>query len=322
MLTAQRPRRPRASRVRRRRDRAHDRRGRRAARRRGSRRGDRAARRRRSIRAAAIARAARPRAPADPLARAARTRSGRSSPRGSSTSSSSPSRRSSSAAPAPTRASRSSRATDLLPGGPLDARTARRPPRRRPPLPALRARQATRCHHRRVALRPRQPRALPPGAMSLTSLRSSQALTNAALAGSLAAADRLVRARPAPTSPRTSSSSTSSSDHGFALWTNYWYAGRYTFVGYSLLYYPLAALVGIKLLAVLSVAASTAAFTLVIRQTWGESTVWATRLLRGRRRGVGRLGRLPLRARPRPRADRAGRARAPAARRCSASSPR
>ena len=65
--------------------------------------------------------------------------------------------------------------------------------------------------------------------------------------------------------------------HGFALWTNYWYAGRYTFVGYSLLYYPLAALVGIRLLAVLSVAASTAAFTLVIRQAWGESTVWATR---------------------------------------------
>jgi hypothetical protein len=65
--------------------------------------------------------------------------------------------------------------------------------------------------------------------------------------------------------------------HGFALWTNYWYAGRYTFVGYSLLYYPLAALVGIKLLAVLSAAASTAAFTLVLRQTWGDSTVWATR---------------------------------------------
>ena len=49
--------------------------------------------------------------------------------------------------------------------------------------------------------------------------------------------------------------------HGFALWTNYWYAGRYTFVGYSLLYYPLAALAGIRLLAVISAAASAAAFT-------------------------------------------------------------
>jgi hypothetical protein len=66
--------------------------------------------------------------------------------------------------------------------------------------------------------------------------------------------------------------------HGFELWTNYWYAGRYTFVGYSLIYYPLAALVGIKLLAVLSAATATAAFTLIVRETWGEQTVWATRL--------------------------------------------
>src|SRR5438105_15415537 len=66
--------------------------------------------------------------------------------------------------------------------------------------------------------------------------------------------------------------------HGFALWTNYWYAGRYTFVGYSLIYYPLAALVGIKLLAVLSAATATAAFTLIVRETWGEQTAWATRL--------------------------------------------
>jgi hypothetical protein len=66
--------------------------------------------------------------------------------------------------------------------------------------------------------------------------------------------------------------------HGFALWTNDWYAGRYTFVGYSLLYYPLAALVGIKLLAVLSVATAAGAFTLIAEQSWGEQTVWATRV--------------------------------------------
>ena len=28
--------------------------------------------------------------------------------------------------------------------------------------------------------------------------------------------------------------------HGFSLWNNFWYAGRYSFVTYSLLYYPLA----------------------------------------------------------------------------------
>jgi hypothetical protein len=112
--------------------------------------------------------------------------------------------------------------------------------------------------------------------MSLTSLRSSQALMNAAFAGSLAA----LIAWFGP--PGTDFAAHVFQlhvylQHGFALWTNYWYAGRYTFVGYSVLYYPLAALFGIRLLAVLSVAASTAAFTLVIRQTWGESTVWATR---------------------------------------------
>ena len=66
-------------------------------------------------------------------------------------------------------------------------------------------------------------------------------------------------------------------EHGFALWTNYWYAGRYSFVGYSLIYYPLAAWLGIKLLAVLSVAGATAAFTVVAERTWGSAAVWASR---------------------------------------------
>ena len=34
-------------------------------------------------------------------------------------------------------------------------------------------------------------------------------------------------------------------EHGFAIWNNFWYAGRYSFVTYSLGYYPLAALLGI-----------------------------------------------------------------------------
>ena len=38
--------------------------------------------------------------------------------------------------------------------------------------------------------------------------------------------------------------------HGFAVWNNFWYAGRYSFVTYSFIYYPLAAVLGIKLLAV------------------------------------------------------------------------
>ena len=45
-------------------------------------------------------------------------------------------------------------------------------------------------------------------------------------------------------------------NHGFGVWNNFWYAGRYSFVTYSLLYYPLAVLLGIKLLAVASIAAA------------------------------------------------------------------
>jgi hypothetical protein len=112
--------------------------------------------------------------------------------------------------------------------------------------------------------------------MSLTRFRSNPTLTNAALAGSLAAI--LVWLGP----PGTDFAAHTFQlhvfvQHGFALWTNYWYAGRYTFVGYSLIYYPLAALLGIRLLAVLSVAVSAGAFTLVTRQTWGDATVWAGR---------------------------------------------
>jgi hypothetical protein len=65
--------------------------------------------------------------------------------------------------------------------------------------------------------------------------------------------------------------------HGFALWNNFWYAGRYSFVTYSLLYYPLAALLGIKVLAVATVAAAALAFTLVVWREWGPAARWSSR---------------------------------------------
>jgi hypothetical protein len=65
--------------------------------------------------------------------------------------------------------------------------------------------------------------------------------------------------------------------HGFALWNNFWYAGRYSFVTYSLVYYPLAAVVGIKLLAVVTVAASAFAFAMVFQHEWGATARWSTR---------------------------------------------
>jgi hypothetical protein len=65
--------------------------------------------------------------------------------------------------------------------------------------------------------------------------------------------------------------------HGFTLWDNFWYAGRYAFVSYSVLYYPLAALVGIHVLAVLTVAVSATAFALLLEREWGRSARWAGR---------------------------------------------
>jgi hypothetical protein len=65
--------------------------------------------------------------------------------------------------------------------------------------------------------------------------------------------------------------------HGFELWNNFWYAGRYSFVTYSLTYYPLAALLGIKLLAVASIATAAFAFTLILSREWGRTARWSSR---------------------------------------------
>jgi hypothetical protein len=65
--------------------------------------------------------------------------------------------------------------------------------------------------------------------------------------------------------------------NGFTFWDNYWYEGRYAFAGYSLLYYPLAAWLGIELLAVLCVVVAAAAFAWLLEVEWGERAVWASR---------------------------------------------
>src|SRR5690348_4084894 len=67
--------------------------------------------------------------------------------------------------------------------------------------------------------------------------------------------------------------------HGFAIWNNFWYAGRYSFVTYSFIYYPLAALIGIKLLAVVSIGVAVLAFTLLVWREWGPSARYSSRAL-------------------------------------------
>ena len=78
--------------------------------------------------------------------------------------------------------------------------------------------------------------------------------------------------------------------HGFTLWDNFWYAGRFTFLSYSVLYYPLAALLGIKPLAVATVAIAGFAFAVVLGREWGATArlssrtfavVWAGVVLAG-----------------------------------------
>jgi hypothetical protein len=66
--------------------------------------------------------------------------------------------------------------------------------------------------------------------------------------------------------------------HGFQLWDNYWYAGRYSFISYSVVYYPLAAVLGIKLLAVLTAAAAAGAFAVLVRREWPDAGPWPARM--------------------------------------------
>ena len=65
--------------------------------------------------------------------------------------------------------------------------------------------------------------------------------------------------------------------HGFTLWDDFWYAGRYSFVDYSVLYYPLAVLLGIRVLAVGTVAVAAFGFAVVAGREWGVVARWSSR---------------------------------------------
>lgn len=82
--------------------------------------------------------------------------------------------------------------------------------------------------------------------------------------------------------------------HGFTLWDNFWYAGRYAFVSYSVVYYPLAALLGIRVLAVLTVVLSAGAFALLLEREWGRSARWAGRSFAVVWAGVILVGQAPF----------------------------
>ena len=62
---------------------------------------------------------------------------------------------------------------------------------------------------------------------------------------------------------------------GFAIWNGSWYEGHYTLT-YSVLFPPLAAVLGPQLVGALSVVASAYLFDRLVRDHWGERARWAT----------------------------------------------
>jgi len=62
---------------------------------------------------------------------------------------------------------------------------------------------------------------------------------------------------------------------GLAIWNGSWYGGHYTLT-YSVLFPPLAALVGPQLVGTAAVIASAYLFDRLVRDRWGEAARWAT----------------------------------------------
>ena len=100
---------------------------------------------------------------------------------------------------------------------------------------------------------------------------------------------------------------------GFNLWNNYWYAGRYEFVTYSVLYYPVASAIGQALATMIAAAVLAGSFASVSRREWGSAATGPSLSFaatapvhphgrrplpvpgrRGRRRGGARLRPAPL----------------------------
>ena len=57
-------------------------------------------------------------------------------------------------------------------------------------------------------------------------------------------------------------------DHGWQLWDNFWYSGRYTQVNYSLLFYPLAVLLRPSTVVVGAAAVAAGCFAALLRRRW------------------------------------------------------
>jgi hypothetical protein len=66
-------------------------------------------------------------------------------------------------------------------------------------------------------------------------------------------------------------------EQGVTVWDNLWFTGHYPLAGYSLLYYPPAAVVGNVPLVVASVVAAAALFAAICFDLWGDAARWPVR---------------------------------------------
>jgi len=65
---------------------------------------------------------------------------------------------------------------------------------------------------------------------------------------------------------------------GWRFWDNYWYAGRYELVNYSLLFYPVAVVVGPVAVAVGAIVAGAGLFSSLLTRAFGAQAIWPSRL--------------------------------------------
>jgi hypothetical protein len=71
---------------------------------------------------------------------------------------------------------------------------------------------------------------------------------------------------------------TSLVQHGVLIWDNLWFAGQYPLSSYSLLYYPLAAVVGNPALGVIGAVAAAAIFASIAEREWLAAGRWPARV--------------------------------------------
>lgn len=71
---------------------------------------------------------------------------------------------------------------------------------------------------------------------------------------------------------------TSLVQHGVLIWDNLWFAGQYPLASYSLLYYPLAAVVGNAALGVVGAVAAAAIFASIAQREWSSAGRWPARV--------------------------------------------